>query len=105
METAGKIEKAYKLYCEAANKFHYVLKNTDGKLDATRMRDLKEKTQRAIDSGLWVKQQLDDKKAKMKGTMTKSKGEMTLGLRLCGANYMEAFNFYNGLGDFYMGLV
>jgi hypothetical protein len=43
-ETSGKIQKAYKLYCEAANKFHYILKNHNGIVDQMRLRDLKEKT-------------------------------------------------------------
>ena len=30
---------------------------------------------------------------------------MTLGLRLCGSNYMEAFKYYWDLGEFYFGLV
>jgi hypothetical protein len=30
---------------------------------------------------------------------------MTLGLRLCGANYMEAYNFYQNMGDYFFGLV
>jgi len=61
--------------------------------------------QKAIDSGLWVKTQIEDKKSKMKGTKTKSKAEMTLGLRLCGANYMEAYKFYWDLGEYYFSLV
>ena len=30
---------------------------------------------------------------------------MTLGLRLCESNYMEAFKYYWDLGEFYFGLV
>lgn len=41
----------------------------------------------------------------MKGTKSKSKSEMTLGLRLCGANYMEAYKFYWDLGEYYFSLV
>ena len=41
----------------------------------------------------------------MKGTNTKSKSEMVLGLRLCGQNYMDAYKFYWDLGEFYFGLV
>lgn len=37
--------------------------------------------------------------------MAKSSAELTLGLRLCGANYMDAFNFYYNLGEYYFGLV
>ena len=48
--------------------------------------------------------QLDDKKAALKvATNTKSKGEMILGLRLCGSKYMEAYQFYWNLGEYYFG--
>jgi hypothetical protein len=61
--------------------------------------------QKAIDSGAWMKTQIDDKKAQMKGTQAKSKGEMVLGLRLCGSNYMDAYKFYWDLGEYYFSLV
>lgn len=48
--------------------------------------------------------QLDDKKAALKvATNAKSKGEMILGLRLCGSKYMEAYQFYWNLGEYYFG--
>jgi hypothetical protein len=28
---------------------------------------------------------------------------MSLGLQLCGANYMDAYNFYWNIGEFYFG--
>jgi hypothetical protein len=41
----------------------------------------------------------------MKGTMAKSSNTMPLGMRLCGSSYMDAYNFYWNLGEFYFGLV
>jgi hypothetical protein len=70
-----------------------------------RIAEVNNLAQKAIDSGLWVKQQIDDKKAKLKGTNTKSKGEMVLGLKLCAPNFMDAYKFYWDLGEFYFGLV
>ncbi len=104
-ETKGKVEESYKLYREAAHKFIYIIKNNTT-ADANIMREVKELAQKAIDSGLWMKTQMDDQRDKARGkTLIKSKPEMTLGLRLCGQNYMEAFKFYWDLGEFYFSLV
>jgi hypothetical protein len=80
-EGQGKVDKAYKFFTEAANKFAYILKNFEGQLNPSREQVLKDKAKRAIDAGLWSKQQLEDQKAKLRGvTSVKSKGKMTLGL-------------------------
>jgi hypothetical protein len=45
---------------------------------------------------------LDDKKAALKkATNNKSKSDMVLGVKLCGSNYMEAYQFYWNLGEYY----
>lgn len=41
----------------------------------------------------------------MLATMQKSSAPLTLGLKLLGPNYMEAYNFYWNLGEFYFSLV
>ncbi len=104
-ETTGKIQQAYKFYREAANKFMFLLKSEEG--NSVKTNELKELFDKAVDSGLWVKQQIDDQKAKMRVTSsTKSKGgDLVLGLRLCGQNYMEAYKFYWDLGEYFFGLV
>lgn len=80
------------MYKEAANKFLYVLRNSEQPLEPARAKNITELAKAALDSGLWVKTQIDDKKQKQKGTsQAKSKGDMTLGLSLLGANYNEAF--------------
>ena len=61
---------------------------------------------KAIDSGVWVKTQIEDKKAaEKKVTTAKSKSDMILGLRLCGSKYMDAYQFYWDLGEYYFSLV
>ncbi len=80
----------------------------NGETDPRKIAEIKQFAEKAIDSGIWVKTQIEDKKAKlMKVTNVKSRsgGEMILGLKLCGANYMEAHKFYWDLGEFYFGLV
>lgn len=41
LEGQGKIEQAYKLFKEAANKFLYIIKNNEGLVDANWERDLR----------------------------------------------------------------
>ncbi len=88
LEAKGKIEDSFKNYKEAANKFHFLVKNEENPLKLKEYEDL---TKKAIDSGLWLKIQIDEKKAKMKEAVTKSKPPLTLGLALLGPNYMEAY--------------
>ena len=88
------------MYKEASNKFLFILKN--GETDPKRIQTVRSLADKAIDSGIWVKTQLDDKKAALKKvTNTKSKGEMILGLKLCGNKYMDAYQFYWNLGEYY----
>ena len=59
---------------------------------------------KAIDQAAWLKLTIDEKKANLKRTMTKTKSEMPLGVKILGASFMEAFNFYANLGEFYFSM-
>lgn len=54
-EAQGKIEQAYKLFKEAANKFMYIIKNSEGQVEPSKIAQARDLAQKAIDSGLWVK--------------------------------------------------
>ena len=70
LEANGKIEPAYKLYKEAANKFLYVIRN--GESEMAKGPEIRLLAQKAIDSGVWVKQQIEDQKSKLVKPVAKS---------------------------------
>lgn len=52
LESKGKIEDSFKNFKEAANKFHFLVKNEE---DPAKLKDYQDLTKKTIDSGLWLK--------------------------------------------------
>ena len=70
--------------------------------------ELRDLTKQAIDYGLFVKTLVEDEKKLLQGKgsgLIKSTNQGLLGMRLLGQNYMEAFNFYYQMGEYYFGLI
>lgn len=81
LEMEDKIEASFRCYKEAANKFMFLAKSEAIPAKKKQLEDLVKK---ACDQAMWLKLSIDEKKAKLKQTVTKSKTTMTVGVKLLG---------------------
>ena len=64
---------------------------------------MKDLAERAVGEAQWAKQMVEDKKQQLGRTVkvSASKGFLKTGLAFLGANFRQAFEFYQNMGNHY----